>query len=158
MSGFGAPYDKVIATRYRQVKLRAIAQFLGQIDAVPVAHLLERCVAQGSAATRRFIHELGGSDITNDDSPTARTLVRSHEKLALDYRETGDSVSLGVETERGWVEELTVSPVARDAIAFCVGAPQFDVQELPGSLTDEERAAIAEALEETGLFTLATRD
>jgi hypothetical protein len=155
VSGFGAPYDKVIATRYGQLKLRAIAQFLAQIDAVPVAQLLERCVHQGSSATRRFIQGLGRSDLENAGSPKVRTLVRSHEKLALDYRETGDSVSLGVETERGWVEELTLSNVAREAIAFCVSAPQFDVQELPGHLTDEERCTIAEALEETGLFTLA---
>jgi hypothetical protein len=157
VSGFGAPYDKVIATRYGQLKLRAIARFLGQIDAVPVAHLLERCVEQGSSVTRRFIDGLGRSDLENAGSPTVRTLVRSHEELALNYRETGDAVALGVETERGWVEELTVSRVAREAIAFCVGAPQFDVQELPGRLTDDERCAIAEALEETGLFTLATR-
>lgn len=158
VTGFGAPYDKVIATRYRQLKLRAIAQFLAQVDAVPVAHLLERCVQQGSSGTRRFIHGLGRSDLTNAGSPKVRTLVRSHEKLALDYRETGDSVALGVETERGWVEELTVSRVAREAIAFCVGAPQFDVQELPGRLTNEERWAIGEALEETGLFTLAASE
>lgn len=152
---FGAPYDKVLETRRRQRKLRAIAQVLAQVDAVPVAHLLERCVQQGSSVTRRFIHGLGRSDLTNAGSPELRTLVRSHEKLALEYRETGDCVALGVETERGWVEEFTVSRVAREAIAFCVTAPQFDVQELPGSLTDEERWAIAETLEETGLFTLA---
>lgn len=155
VSGYGAPYDKVIATRYRQVKLRAIAQFLAQIDAVPVVHLLERCAAQGSSGTRRFIHGLGGSDVTDAGPPTVRTLVRSHEELSLDYRETGDAVALGVQTERGWVEEFTLSRVAREAIAFCAGAPQFDVHELPGHLTDEERCAIAEALEETGLFTLA---
>jgi hypothetical protein len=158
VSGFGAPYDKVIATRHRQRKLRAISQFLAQVDAVPVAHLLERCVQQGSSVTQRFIHGLGRSDLEHAGSPKVRTLVRSHEKLALDYRETDDSVALGVETERGWVEELTLSNVAREAIAFCVGARQFDVQELPGRLTDEERLAIADALEETGLFILATRD
>lgn len=154
VSGLGVAYDKVIATRYRQLKLRAIAQFLAQVDAVPVTHLLERCLAQGSLATRRFIHGLGRSDLA-DASPKARTLVRCHEGLSLDYRETGDSIALGVETEGGWVEELTTSRVAREAIAFCVGAPQFDVHDLPGRLTDEERWTIAEALEETGLFTLA---
>ncbi len=155
VSGLGAPYDKVIALRTRQRKLRAIAQFLAQVEAVPVAQLLERCVQQGSLVTRRFIHGLGSSDLTNAGTPEVRTLVRSHEKLALDYRETDDCVALGVETERGWVEELTVSRVAREAIAFCVDAPQFNVHELPGRLTDEERWAIAEALEEAGLFTLA---
>jgi hypothetical protein len=74
--------------------------------------------------------------------------------LALNYRETDDFVALGVETQRGWVEELAVSRVAREAIAFCVGTPRFDVLELPGCLTDDERWAIADALEESGLFTV----
>lgn len=156
--GLGAPYDKVVATRLRQLKLRVIAQVLARIDVVPVAHLLERCVQQGSSGTRRLVHGLGRSDLTNAGSPTARTLVRSHDELTLGYRETGDSVALGVETERGWVEELTVSRVAREAIAFCVDTARFDVHEIPGHLTDDETRALAEALEETGLFTLATRD
>lgn len=156
--GFGAPYDKVIANRYRQLKIRAISQFLAQVDAVPVAGLLERCVQQGSSVTRRFVRGLGRSELTNADSPKVRTLARSHEDLALDYRETGDSVALGVQTERGWVEELTVSSVAREAIAFCVTTPQFDVQQLPGRLTEEERSAFADALEETGLFSLTASE
>ena len=158
VSGLGAAYDKVIATRLRQLKLRVIAQFLAQIEVVPAAHLLERCVQQGSSGTRRFIYGLGGGDLTNAGSPTTRTLVRSHDELVLDYRETGDFVALGVETEGGWVEELTVSRVAREAIAFCVAAPYFDVQDIPGRLTDDERWALTEALEETGLFTLVTCD
>jgi hypothetical protein len=153
-TGYGDPYDEVITTRRRQVKIRAIAQFLAQVDAVPVADLLERCVQQGSSATRRFIQGLGRNDLMNAGRPKARTLARSPEKLALNYRETGDFVALGVETPRGWVEELAVSRVAREAIAFCVGTPRFDVLELPGGLTDEERWALAEALEETGLFTI----
>lgn len=152
-TGYGAPYNEVIATRRRQLKIRAIAQFLAQVDTVPVAGLLERCVQQGSTATRRFIHGLGRNDLTKAGRPTARTLARSHEKLALDYRETGDYVALGVETPRGWVEELAVSSFAREAIAFCVRTPRFDVQELPG-LTEDERWAIADALEESGLFTV----
>jgi hypothetical protein len=42
----------------------------------------------------------------------------------------------------------------QQAIAFCVGTPRFDVLQLPGSLTDEERWALAEGLEDTGLFTI----
>ena len=154
-SGFGAPYDKVIANRYRQLKLRVLSQYLAQVDAVPVAALLERCIEQGSSVTRRFVRGLGRSAATNGDSQTNRILARSHEDLALDYRETEDSVSLGVQTDSGWVEELTMSRVARDAIAFCVATPRFDVQELPGHLTEGERSTFADALEETGLFALA---
>jgi hypothetical protein len=152
-TGYGDPYDKVIATRHRQLKIRAIAQFLAQVDAVPVADLLERCVQEGSSATQRFVQGLGRNDLISAGGPKARTLGRSHEELALNYRDTDDFVALGVETARGWVEELAVSRVAREAIAFCVSTPRFDVLELPG-LTDEERWALAEALEETGLFTI----
>ncbi|MGE2814883.1 hypothetical protein ACQI5H_07020 [Mycobacterium heidelbergense] len=147
------PYDEVIAARRRQLKIRAIAEYLAQVEAVPVADLLERCVRQSSLSTRRFIHGLGRTDVTNAGRPTARTLTRCHEKLALDYRETGDFVALGVETPRGWVEELAVSPLAREAIDFCVRTPRFEVADLPGRLTDEERWAIAEVLEESALFT-----
>jgi hypothetical protein len=94
----------------------------------------------------------------NGGRPTARTLARCHESLVLSYRETDDFVALGVETQRGWVEELAVSRVAREAIAFCIGAPRFDVLELPGCLTDDERWAIADALEESGLFTVAASE
>jgi hypothetical protein len=158
MSGFGAPYDKVISNRYRQVKIRAISQFLAQVDAVPVAGLLERCVQQGSSVTRRFVRGLGRGELTSAGLPRVRTLTRSHKDLALDYRETGDSVALGVQTESGWVEELTVSRIAREAVAFCVTTPQFDVQQLPGRLTEEERSAFADALEESGLFALSATE
>ena len=153
-SAFGAPYDKVVANRYRQLKLRAISQYLAQVDTVPVAGLLGRCIEQGSSVTRRLVRGLGRSERMSGGSSKGRTLTRSHEDLALDFRETDDSVSLGVQTDSGWIEELTMSRVAREAIAFCVATPQFDVQQLPGHLTEGERSAFADALEETGLFTL----
>ncbi|MCV7102164.1 hypothetical protein [Mycobacterium palustre] len=152
-TGPDEPYDEVIAARRRQLKIRAIAQYLAQVEAVPVVDLLERCVRQSSLSTRRFIHGLGRTDVTNAGPPTARTPTRAHEKLVLDYRETGDFVALGVVTPRGWVEEFAVSRIAREAIDFCVRTPRFEVRDLPGSLTDEERWAIAEVLEESALFT-----
>ena len=159
VSGHGAPYDKVIATRYRQIKLRAIAQFLAQIDAVPVAHLLERCVRQGSSATRRFVHGLGRSDVTNAGQPKARTLVRSHEELTprlsrnrrFRCSRRRDRARLGRGIDAFHASRGKRSPSASvHHNSMCT--------ELPGRLTDEERWAIAEALEETGLFTLAASE
>ncbi|RDH78725.1 hypothetical protein DVS77_08815 [Mycolicibacterium moriokaense] len=155
-SDYGAPYEEVVATRRRQLKIRAIAGFLAQVDAVPVTDLLERCMQDGSSATGRFIHGLGRTDLTNGGRPTSRTLIRCHESLVLSYRETDDLVALGVETQCGWVEEMAVSRFARDAIAFCAGTPRFDVLELPGCLSDDQRWAMADALEESGLFTVDT--
>lgn len=151
-TGHGDAYDEVIATRRRQLKIRAIAEFLAQVEAVPVGDLLERCVRQSSLSTRRFIHGLGRTDVSSAGRPRTRTLTRSHDKLALEYRDTGDLVALGVETPRGWVEELAVSRFAREAIAFCVKTSRFEVHDLPGHLTDDERWAIAEVLEESALF------
>jgi hypothetical protein len=151
-TGYGGPYDQVIASRYRQLKIGAIAQFFAQVDVVPVADLLERCAREGTSATRRFIDGLGRTDLTIAVPRSARILARSHENLALSYRYTAEFVALGVETPRGWVEELAMAHIAREAIAFCVGTPRFDVLEIPGRLTDDERWAIAEALEDTGLF------
>jgi hypothetical protein len=59
---------------------------------------------------------------------------------------------LEAETARGMVEELRISAVAREAIAYAVRTPAFDVRALPGDLRQDERAEIALALETTGLF------
>ena len=158
MIGSGASYDKVIATRYRQLKLRAIAQFLAQVNAVPVAHVLERCVQQGSSVTRRIINGLGRKRrcATPVRQRSALLFVPTRSwPLTTEKREIP---LLSASRRAGLGRGIDVSRVAREAIAFCVGAPQFDAQELPGRLTDEERWAIADALEETGLFTLAARD
>jgi hypothetical protein len=42
-------------------------------------------------------------------------------------------------------------------MAFIAREHSFEASAIPGNLTDEERAAIAEALEETGLFTRVDR-
>jgi len=65
-------------------------------------------------------------------------------------------VSLDAETENGPVEELVVSNEALEAIAFAVRESIFEVRELPG-LSREEQTAIAEMLEEIGLFTRVPR-
>ncbi len=111
-----------------------------------------------ASATRRFIAGLGRGDGQEDCGRSGRTVVRSHEKLCIDYRETGDRIALGTETPRGWVEELSISRAALEAVAFCVRTSRFDVLELPGRLTDDERWGIAEALEQTGLFAIEDSD
>jgi hypothetical protein len=153
--GVGEPYSNVVAARYRQLKIRAIAQVLSQIDDVAVTDLLRRCAGMATTTTRRFVDGLGRIDRPELDVNPKRSITRTDPALVLTYRESCGRVYLGVETRHGWVEELAVTSVAREAIAFCVDTPRFDVADLPGNLTDEERWSIAEALEETGLFTLS---
>jgi hypothetical protein len=72
--------------------------------------------------------------------------------LVLSYRRKGEMVALEVETPTGLVQEFAISSEAHDAIAFVTREATFEVRALPGNLTEEEQIAIAEALEETGLF------
>ncbi|MFE3799079.1 hypothetical protein [Nocardia tengchongensis] len=55
------------------------------------------------------------------------------------------------------VEDLAMNIVAADAIAYAAEEPVFDARDLPGRITDEERILIAEALEDSGLFTREAR-
>jgi hypothetical protein len=73
----------------------------------------------------------------------------------LNHRIVGDSVTLMAEAPESPVEELTVDVIAADAIAYAAKEPVFDVRDLPGRITDEERIFIGEALEDSGLFTKA---
>ena len=61
-------------------------------------------------------------------------------------------VALDAHSASGPVEELVITDKVTDTIAFIVKEPSFEVRELPGDLTDDERTVIAEALEESGLF------
>jgi hypothetical protein len=72
--------------------------------------------------------------------------------LVLLHKCDGDEAALVAETPSGYQKELVVNNVGREAIAFAASKASFDVRELPGGLTDDERLAMGEALEETGLF------
>ena len=80
------------------------------------------------------------------------TLTIADERLALSCHEVDGGVALGIETSGGWVEQLRMSRLGREAMAFCAGRSAFEVSEIPGRLTSAERWAIAEALVESGTF------
>jgi hypothetical protein len=82
-------------------------------------------------------------------------LRRTHPDLMLSHRIVGDTVSLMAETAEEPVDELAMDVVAAEAIAYAAGEPMFDVRDLPGRITDEERILIGQALEDSGLFTKA---
>ncbi|MEV7119771.1 hypothetical protein [Kitasatospora griseola] len=154
----GHPYDGVLAARQRQIVVRQVAQLLAPVGSPQAGILLNRCHRAGTAVTRRFIERLRGGDAVTGCGDRSRTLVRTHPELALSHRydEKSGLVRLGAETPEGWVEELAMSRVARDALAFAARTNAFDVRQLPGSLYEDERRMIAEALEDSGLFTRDT--
>ncbi|MBW4661954.1 MAG: hypothetical protein KME15_25090 [Drouetiella hepatica Uher 2000/2452] len=61
-------------------------------------------------------------------------------------------VALEVETPNGPLDEIIISNEACAAIALIARESIFDVCALPGHLSKEEQSAIAQVLEETGLF------
>jgi hypothetical protein len=149
---WGEPYDTVITARRRQLVIRQIAQFLSRVDGCTAGGLLESCLRLGTSSTRRFVRGLGRCDATAGGRAQRSRLTRTHPDLVLSCRNLGDRVSLGGETSRGWVEEMSVSVLAREALEFCARTTSFAVDELPGRLSDDERRELGEALEDSGLY------
>jgi hypothetical protein len=147
------PYTRVLVARQRQMVVRVIARILASMDVPQAPHLLAKCFDLASSPTRRLIERAGPRPGDTAASDSQWLLARTHKDLVLSYRRRGEMVALDVETANGRVEELIISDVARDAIAFVTKEPLFQVRALPGDLSEEERAEIAETLEETGLFT-----
>lgn len=155
----GHPYEGVLAARQRQIVVRQVAHLLAPVGSLQAGALLNRCHRAGTAATRRFIERLRGDDVVTERGAPSWILVRTQPDLAMSHRDDEENalVRLGVETPEGWVEELAMSRVARDALAFAARTEVFDVRQLPGDLYEDERRMIAEALEDSGLFTRDTR-
>ena len=145
------PYASVVAARYQQNLVHQLARILCSVD-VPQAHrVLVQAHRLASPATRRLIDRTAPSlDDGNAYGPWI--LERTRNDLALIQRSEGGSVSLEVETPSGRREELVMSDIARDAVEFVTREYLFDAHKLPGHLSPDERIAIGEALEETGLF------
>ncbi|MFF5211974.1 hypothetical protein [Streptosporangium sp. NPDC000396] len=147
------PYASVIAARRRMRRVRVLAATLASMRVTQAPALLARCAAVGSSATSRLIYRSVNRPEPDSAPGLDLRLRRVHKDLTLSYLCAGDMVALYAETARGPVEELAVDGVAREAIAFVVREQAFDVRAIPGGLSQEERMALAEALEETGLYT-----
>ena len=142
------PYATAVATRARTERVHVLARALAGMNAAGAAALLDECTRFGSHRTRQLAARSRGGR-----AAPVRTLRRTHPGLMLSQRRVDDGVALLVETPGGPVAELTIDGVAADAIAYAAEEPVFDVRDLPGRITDEERHQIAEALEDSGLFT-----
>src|SRR5262252_2539878 len=113
--------------------------------------VLDKCVGLASSPTQRFITRLGHR--FDQKKAASWLLARTHKDLVLSHCSKDDSVALCVETSNGLLEELIISSFATEAIAFVAREPIFEVRGLPGNFSEQEETEIAEALEETGLFT-----
>jgi hypothetical protein len=86
------------------------------------------------------------------------TFQKTHPALTLLAHDDGDMIALHVDTGRGIVEQLAVGVKAREAVEFILRENRFVVGALPGGLTEDEQNALADALEDGGLFVRLNND
>lgn len=149
------PYAHVRLARQRQAHAHQLARVLATVDPARTLRgprLLARCFALASTATRRELDPIAPQLGARRALAGPWLLARIHPELQLDTRAYGDLVALGVEAPEGRREELVLDAGAREALAVAAREPVFDVRALPGPLSPEDRTALGEALERTGLF------
>jgi hypothetical protein len=145
------PYASVVRERQKQRFVQQLSRVINSLDFPAAPRLLAKCFELASSPTRRGIERLSRYRRPSAGESSWR-LRRAHKDLVLSHRRVGNVVALYAHTLTGPVEELVISREATDAIGFAVKEPHFEVHHLSGDLTTEEKTAIAEALEESGLF------
>jgi hypothetical protein len=148
----GHAYAWVIAARQRHTAVHQLMRMLADMRHPRAAELLDDCAGLASSRARKFAAR-NGDGLHRSELGMLR---RVHPELVLQHDRHGDAVTLYVDTPGGMQPVLTLSDLAGEAIAVAAAAPCFDAQALPGSLTDQERADIADALEHAGLFERST--
>jgi hypothetical protein len=146
------PYTQVMIARQRQTLVHQISRILVTMDGPQVSDLLTQCYGLASSATRNWIDGMMPQPTTGKLSDLPCILAKTHMGLVLRSHHQGDMVALEVETPNGSINEIIISDRASAALSFVVNEPLFDIDALPGDLFAEEKSAIAQVLEETGLF------
>jgi len=150
-------YTRVLVARHRHQYVHQLVRILGSMAVPGAERLLMQCFGIASSATRRLIDQMMRGALIKDAPAPPWLLTRTDKALVLSHRCKDGMVALDAETENGLVEELVISNEAMEAIAFVARESIFEVRALPGNLSREEQTAIAEMLEETGLFTRVPR-
>jgi hypothetical protein len=145
----------VFRARIRRNEADLLARILLSSGLPSARDLLVRCLRLTSSAMRAAVRSALSEDRGHPASP--RQLTRVHPDVCFRLRQDDDEWSLDVETPRGFGELVRVNDAAHDALAFAATRLTFDTQELPGHLSDIEREAIADLLEDVGLFDGAAR-
>lgn len=146
------PYTQVVKSRYRQKFVFQMAQTLTSMKNSRVPEILRECAEIASTPTRKLINKITRNSDKADESKGSRFLEKTHKNLILDCIATDRKIALYAETPDGMVEQLAFTPYARETVQFIAKHSVFEVRDLPGNLTEAEKIALADLLEETGLF------
>lgn len=152
------PYRYVMLARQRIWYALPLARVLAGLNSPNARALLRECHKAASSSTRRRLTRMSPHMPKEERRTSPYLLERVHPDLVLDYAYQNGLVTLSADTANGPREEIAINDIARDAIAFAAKSRQFDIRDLPGPLTDEERWAIGELLEDAGLFTRKYQD
>lgn len=140
------PYRRVQAARQRQTFVRELHGLITSTGRRQARDLYGQCLRLGPPGLRRAADG-------RDHIEQSWTLTRTHPGLALDHHRADGSVTLYAQTPAGASAEIVIDDVACAAIELAAREQSFEVRDLPGALSSEERRSIGEALERTGLFT-----
>lgn len=144
------PYMRVLKAREDQRIIDLLARTALDVRAPAAGALLARCFQLGSSSTRRMLCRARPEQFR--DASTTSVLARTDRDLALSIRRDHDGWAFVVDTPRGPIKAFGVNDLAHDALVFASARTSFAVAALPGSLSADERLAIAETLEDAGLF------
>ena len=145
-------YAAVLLARQKMAHVEQLSRILAAMRVPHAAEVLAGCYRLGSSATQRFIERAAPHAVPDQEPARALLLAKVHDDLALSHESVPGGTSLMLETPSGRREALTVNEVAHEAIVYAAENALFDVRALPGGLKEEERLALAAALEGTGAF------
>lgn len=146
------PYTNVMIARQRRRLVQQLSHILVSMNAPQAFDLLPQCYQLAGTATQFWLDQTAPGSVARKLSNTPWILAKTHRDLVLRPRLQGDMVALEVETPNGSIDEMIISDKAKAAISFVTTEPIFDVHALPGDLSEPEKLAVAQVLEETGLF------
>jgi len=147
------PYDRVLQARLGRQEADLLARVLQSSSAPEARELLVTCSRFTSPAMRAALRsEMPERPGESGACAASRVLARVHPDLRFALRGDPLQWTVVVETPWGPRDVICVSDLALDAVVYASTSMGFDVRDLPGDLSDEQRAAIADTLEDVGLF------
>jgi hypothetical protein len=145
------PYLNVITACQKIQFVNQLVKKLLTINTPKARSVLIKCLDVCSISTRNELKVYLCKNLIENISPKLLLQV-TDPKLELQCHCENNKIVLSVMTPKSLLQVLALSTIAKEAIIYAVQERVFDPEQLPGDLTKQERYALAEALEETGLF------
>lgn len=144
------PYARAVRARLSRIETDLLVHVLRGFATPRTRELLRTCARLASSPTRAALRTEVPEAFAHRAAP--RRLTRTHPDLRLTVEPDALDWKVIAETPFGPFETLRINADAREAFAYAAAAPSFEVRDLPGTGSDDERDAIADTLEDLGFF------